>query len=66
MEASAAIENEGTEILSDTHNLQDVPYLQFPVRAYSLHKIMIALQLGFEGSAAASEIIRRGIVDSSW
>jgi hypothetical protein len=62
MEASAAIENEGTDILSDTYNLQDIPYLQSPVRAYSIHKI--ALQQGIEGLGAVS-VIRWRIVNSS-
>lgn len=31
MDANAVVENGGTEILSDTYNLQDVPYRQFLV-----------------------------------
>jgi hypothetical protein len=63
MEASAAVENRGTEILSNTYNLQNVPYGQFLVRAYVLHKT--SLKPGFEGVAAVSGIIRRDIVNSS-
>ena len=57
METSTAIENEGTEILSDTYNLQDVPNEQFPgpFRAYCMHKI--ALWPGFEAVAAVSETV---------
>jgi len=59
MEASAAIENGGRVILSDTHNLQDVPYRQFLVRAYLSHKI--ALWPVFEGVATVSGKIRWAI-----
>ena len=64
MKASAAIENEGTGVLSVTYNLQDVPYEQFPFRAYSIHKM--ALWTGFEVVAVVPGIIRRGVVNSSW